>query len=262
MRPTLAAALVENKVKLNSAALTKFPDRPVYLGKAAFFVGNVQFPEERRAACRFLIRSLGRHSHQRPHGPLFLFVVCTSAWRFPQRRCNNLEETRATVGNLVCLVDLLVGLITDVTDQADPEVLRDHRSCRGRQVGSHLCILDRGTASASLLRCHLSSNRRSSRLHRLARTAADFSNLRLAHDRCRASAPTVQRDRRAADVDEMNLEASISRCSGMTGVGKSSAVALILQQLLDARPDLRFFVLEVHTNIAAVLPTVTIYICN
>jgi uncharacterized protein len=33
-----------------------------------------------------------------------------------------------------------------------------------------------------------------------------------------------------------------------TGVGKSSAVALLLQQIMVARPDLRIFVLDVHNE--------------
>src|SRR5262249_43803683 len=35
---------------------------------------------------------------------------------------------------------------------------------------------------------------------------------------------------------------------GTTGVGKSSGVALILQQVMQARPDLRVFVLDVHNE--------------
>jgi hypothetical protein len=48
------------------------------------------------------------------------------------------------------------------------------------------------------------------------------------------------------DVDEM-----VSKhfaVLGTTGVGKSSAVALLLQQIIEARPDLRFFVLDVHNE--------------
>jgi DNA helicase HerA-like ATPase len=48
------------------------------------------------------------------------------------------------------------------------------------------------------------------------------------------------------DVDEM-----VSKhfaVLGTTGVGKSSAVALLLQQIVDARPDLRFFILDVHNE--------------
>jgi uncharacterized protein len=48
------------------------------------------------------------------------------------------------------------------------------------------------------------------------------------------------------DVDEM-----VSKhfaVLGTTGVGKSSAVALLLQQIVEARPDLRFFVLDVHNE--------------
>jgi hypothetical protein len=48
------------------------------------------------------------------------------------------------------------------------------------------------------------------------------------------------------DVDEM-----VSKhfaVLGTTGVGKSSAVALLLQQIVEARPDLRFFILDVHNE--------------
>jgi hypothetical protein len=48
------------------------------------------------------------------------------------------------------------------------------------------------------------------------------------------------------DVDEM-----VSKhfaVLGTTGVGKSSAVALLLQQIVETRPDLRFFILDVHNE--------------
>ena len=40
---------------------------------------------------------------------------------------------------------------------------------------------------------------------------------------------------------------------GTTGVGKSSGVALILQQILDARPNLRVFLLDGHNEYGALL---------
>jgi DNA helicase HerA-like ATPase len=48
------------------------------------------------------------------------------------------------------------------------------------------------------------------------------------------------------DVDEM-LSKHFA-VLGTTGVGKSSAVALILQQVLQARPDLRIFMLDAHNE--------------
>jgi hypothetical protein len=48
------------------------------------------------------------------------------------------------------------------------------------------------------------------------------------------------------DVDEM-LSKHFA-VLGTTGVGKSSAVALILQQILQARPDLRIFLLDAHNE--------------
>jgi DNA helicase HerA-like ATPase len=48
------------------------------------------------------------------------------------------------------------------------------------------------------------------------------------------------------DVDEMLTKHFA--VLGTTGVGKSSAVALILQQLLQVRPDLRIFMLDAHNE--------------
>ena len=48
------------------------------------------------------------------------------------------------------------------------------------------------------------------------------------------------------DVDEM-LSKHFA-VLGTTGVGKSSAVALILQQVLEVRPDLRIFMLDAHNE--------------
>jgi len=42
--------------------------------------------------------------------------------------------------------------------------------------------------------------------------------------------------------------ASTSRCFGTTGVGKSSGVALLVRQILDARPDLRVFLIDPHNE--------------
>jgi len=52
----------------------------------------------------------------------------------------------------------------------------------------------------------------------------------------------------AIDVDEM-LSKHFA-VLGTTGVGKSSAVALLLQQILQARPDLRILLLDVHNEYA------------
>ena len=50
------------------------------------------------------------------------------------------------------------------------------------------------------------------------------------------------------------MSSATTRCSkhfavlGTTGVGKSSAVALILQEIMEARPNLRMFVLDPHNE--------------
>jgi len=55
----------------------------------------------------------------------------------------------------------------------------------------------------------------------------------------------------AVDLDEM-LSKHFA-VLGTTGVGKSSAVALILQQVLRARPDLRILLLDVHNEYGVAL---------
>jgi DNA helicase HerA-like ATPase len=59
----------------------------------------------------------------------------------------------------------------------------------------------------------------------------------------------LQQDRAiAAHVDVNDMLSKHFAILGTTGVGKSSAVALILRQILDARPDLRTLVLDVHNE--------------
>jgi uncharacterized protein len=52
----------------------------------------------------------------------------------------------------------------------------------------------------------------------------------------------------AAYIDINDLLTKHFAVLGSTGVGKSSVVALILQALLEKRPDLRLFILDVHNE--------------
>jgi DNA helicase HerA-like ATPase len=161
---------------------------------------------------------------------------------------NGPEETRATVGKFlgVCAnKSLLIGLITDVSLQPGPTPQDQHvataqleligeisnydspSACFQRGVTTYPAIGDTVTFIAARelrLIFHSSSSR-----------MIDIGHLQL-------DAAIAAR----LDVDEM-----VSKhfaVLGTTGVGKSSAVALLLQQIVEARPDLRFFVLDVHNE--------------
>jgi uncharacterized protein len=161
---------------------------------------------------------------------------------------NGPEETRATVGKFlgVCAnKSLLIGLITDVSLQPGPtpqdqpvamaqleligEISKyDSPSARfQRGVTTYPAIGDTVTfiAARELRLIFHSGNSRMIDIGHLQLDAAIAARL---------------------DVDEM-----VSKhfaVLGTTGVGKSSAVALLLQQIVEARPDLRFFVLDVHNE--------------
>ena len=70
-----------------------------------------------------------------------------------------------------------------------------------------------------------------------------------AHDQCRAPAAGL---RRSAPISMSTIWcASISRSSGSTGAGKSSGVALILREIMEARPDLRILLIDPHNEYGA-----------
>ena len=161
----------------------------------------------------------------------------------------NLEETRATVGKFLGVSvgkSLLVGLITDVSLQADP-VLRDTDHVAVGKLDLIGEILDRGTASEHF--------RRGVATYPAIGDPVAFigsRDLRLIFQTSGSRMIDVghlhQDSGIAARLDVDEMLSKHFAVLGTTGVGKSSAVALILQQLLDARPDLRFFVLDVHNE--------------
>ena len=51
-----------------------------------------------------------------------------------------------------------------------------------------------------------------------------------------------------AQIDIDNLVSKHFAMLGTTGVGKSNGVAIILQQILDERPDLRIFLIDPHNE--------------
>ena len=147
---SFAAALVVKHVLIDSAVLTKFP-RPTCISRQSSVFRETVIFGRTESSCQFLIRSLGLifDTENWPHGP------CRFRPRLARQRGAsagspyNLEETRATVGKFLGVSvgkSLLVGLITDVTLQADP-VLRDTDHVAVGKLDLIGEILDRGTAS-------------------------------------------------------------------------------------------------------------------
>ena len=77
--------------------------------------------------------------------------------------------------------------------------------------------------------------------------------------------------RRSVIVGQLSQDESIDACIaidetlnrhfaivGTTGVGKSTAVALLLRKAIESRPDLRILILDPHNEFAAALPEYTI----
>ena len=79
--------------------------------------------------------------------------------------------------------------------------------------------------------------------------------------------------RRSVTIGQLSQDESISACIaiddtlnrhfavlGTTGVGKSTAVSLLLRKAIEARPDLRVLILDPHNEFAAALPEFSIRI--
>jgi DNA helicase HerA-like ATPase len=159
------------------------------------------------------------------------------------------EEMRATVGKFLGVragKSLLTGLITDVSlraDQAAPGTgdvavaqleligeIRDHETASPsfqRGVSTYPAIGDAATFIGPR-ELRLIFQNRSSRTIEIGHLQQD---------------PAIAA---RLDIDEM-LSKHFA-VLGTTGVGKSSEVALLLQQIMAARPELRIFVLDVHNE--------------
>ena len=79
--------------------------------------------------------------------------------------------------------------------------------------------------------------------------------------------------RRSVTIGQLSQDESISACIaiddtlnrhfavlGTTGVGKSTAVSLLLRKAIEARPDLRVLILDPHNEFAPALPEFSIRI--
>jgi uncharacterized protein len=159
------------------------------------------------------------------------------------------EEARATVGKFLGVragKSLLVGLIADVSLRAEP-LLRNQEQVAVAQVDLIGEIRDNDSASAYFQRGVTGYPAIGDPV-----SVIGSRELRLVFQNPGARMIEVgqlQQDSTIParlDVDEM-LSKHFA-VLGTTGVGKSSAVTLLLHQILAARPDLRVLLLDVHNE--------------
>src|SRR5215469_5436780 len=159
------------------------------------------------------------------------------------------EEARATVGKFLGVRagrSLLVGLIADVSLRTEP-LLRNQEQVAVAQVDLIGEIRDHETASAYFQRCVTNYPTIGD-----AASIIGSRELRLIFENPGSRMIEVgqlQQDTTIParlDIDEM-LSKHFA-VLGTTGVGKSSAVTLLLHLILAARPDLRVLLLDVHNE--------------
>ena len=159
------------------------------------------------------------------------------------------EEARATVGKFLGVQagkSLLVGLIADVTLRAEP-MLHDHDNVAVARLDLIGEIRDCDTVNARFERgvsCYPAIGD--------PVILIGSRELRLIFQP--GGSRTVEVGRLQQDNTipaHLNVDELLSKhfaVLGTTGVGKSSAVTLLLQQILDARSDLRVLLLDVHNE--------------
>jgi DNA helicase HerA-like ATPase len=158
------------------------------------------------------------------------------------------EDRRVTVGKFIGMRtgrSLLVGVVADIS--LERAIATGH----GDTAIAHLDIvgeiLDHGTPQARF-------QRGVTTYPAIGDAAALVGPAELAllfnqQGTCEIEIGSLQQDPSiGARVDASDMLSKHFAVLGTTGVGKSSGVALILQQLLAARPDLRMFVLDAHNE--------------
>ena len=174
----------------------------------------------------------------------------------PLESIDPVREASITVGKFLRIQrakSLLVGMVTEVTRRTSSAAAREqgyprHRAPRhdGRDQAAR-----RRQGLLPARRHRLSDDRRSRRADHARRAAADLRHLGLRHDRHRRICSRTQSIGAYINVDDM-LSKHFA-VLGTTGVGKSSGVALILREILEARPNLRVFLLDGHNEYAPLL---------
>jgi DNA helicase HerA-like ATPase len=152
------------------------------------------------------------------------------------------DAARATVGKFIGVVSgegVIIGMVTQISEQpgargasiAHIDLFGEMRERNGVPAFSR-GISDYPTIGEPAL---LMTNEELRLIYGNSRATAHVGTLR--------QDPTI---RALVDVDELlNKHFAIL---GTTGVGKSSGVAIILQQVLAARPDLRIFLVDPHNE--------------
>jgi hypothetical protein len=161
---------------------------------------------------------------------------------------NELQRSGATVGKFVKIHtgrSLLIGVITDVCVLASPGISeREYCGTARLDLAGEISEHDgsarfrRGIAEYPTIGDQVSALT-SEELRVIFETSAS-NTIQVGYLQQDGTIPV------SVDVDAM-LDMHFA-VLGTTGVGKSSAIALILQQVLQARPDLRILLLDVHNE--------------
>src|SRR5689334_14317055 len=156
-----------------------------------------------------------------------------------------LSEVRGTVGKFVsirCANSTIVAMITDVTAEnlpsSDEYIASAGVDLLGEILGGDKAKFQRGVTNYPTIgdNVDLITNQELRTVY--APSGADQINV-----------GTLQQDRSVtAYVDVEEMLSKHFAILGSTGVGKSTGVSLLLNEILKARPNLRLFLLDVHNE--------------
>ena len=194
------------------------------------------------------------HSHDNSPQPMPLGRVLSvrgsqAKVEFPTVSAFDLEEARVTVGKFVGIragKSLLLGVVTDVALTTDA-IAGDGKFAAAAHLDIVGEILDHDTPAARF-------RRGVTTYPAISDTAAPVGSreLGLVFDLSEPDAITVghlhQDSATGAFVSANDMLNKHFAVLGATGVGKSSGVSLIIHELLNARPDLRIFMLDAHNE--------------
>jgi uncharacterized protein len=196
------------------------------------------------------VQPAGEGSRQPPLGRVLSVRGSQAKVEFPAVSAHDLEEARVTVGKFVGITagqSLLLGVVTDVALTTEM-VVEDGSSFA---AAAHLDIvgeiLDHDTP-------HARFRRGVTTYPAISDTATPVGSreLGLVFDISDPYAITVghlhQNSATGAFVSSSDMLNKHFAVLGSTGVGKSSAIALIICELMRARPDLRIFMLDAHNE--------------
>src|SRR6266567_159824 len=155
------------------------------------------------------------------------------------------SEVRATVGRFIsirCATSTIVAMITDVTCEdlpsSDNYIASAGVDLLGEILGGDRPKFQRGVTNYPTIgdAVELITNQELRTVY--APTGSDQINV-----------GTLQQDRSViAYVDDEKMLSKHFAVLGSTGVGKSTGVSLLLNEILKSRPNLRIFLLDVHNE--------------